>query len=401
MLYKEVFGLDISDTSIEAVQLKKVGKKIKLFAFGRTELEKGVVEDGKIFQKEELAKIIKSLLLKTLPKPISTSYVVISLPESKVFTHIFKFPKVLSKEQIKKALKYEAEAIIPLEPEEIYWDFKVISKTENEQEVFYAACQKEIINDFREVLKKAGLFPLVFEMESLAIARSLISPTLLEKEEGILIADIGARTTILSIFDRNGIRSSVNVPVAGNKFTEAIAEKLKISLSEAEELKKKYGLDETKEKGKIVMILQSILQPILDEIEKSIKYYEKQTGRKIKKILLVGGSAAMPKIDSYLNDNIGLPVKIGKSWLDIKLDSKKVPPILLVNAIGLALRGIERNLAEVDINLLPLETPEMIKKVKFGKVSQWLGRIYAKLSRKYQILNLKEWIRIFKIINFF
>jgi len=426
MFYKDIFGLDISDASIEIIQFRKVRKKIKLIAYGRTELAPGIVKDGKIIHKDKLAKAIKDLLLTTLPKPITTRYLVASLPESKVFTHIFEVPKNLNRKQIRNILNYEAESIIPLDSKGIYWDFKIISQEEKKQEVFYAACSKKNINEFREVFKRADLFPLVFEMESLAVARSLIKPGSIGKDEGILIADIGARTTIISVFDRNGIRSTINIPIAGNKFTEAISQKLEISLKEAERLKRKYGLDiekvtklvskklkfsqllktkknnepekdnEPERAERILLILQSVLQPILEEIKKTIAYYEKKTKRKIKKILLVGGSAAMPKIDSYLADNIGLPVKIGKSWIDINIDSNKVAPILLINAIGLALRGIDKRLNEVDINLLPIEPPETIEKMKAKRFFRWLAKYYVKFSRRFQVLDIREWVLTFK-----
>ena len=55
-------GLDISDLSIKLVQLKKVGTKIKIQAWGKISLPLGLLENGDIKNKPELAKAIKKLI---------------------------------------------------------------------------------------------------------------------------------------------------------------------------------------------------------------------------------------------------------------------------------------------------------------------------------------------------
>jgi len=64
---KKVFGLDICDTSIVAIQLKKQRDRIELVAGGRLELEAGIIENGLILNQEKLSQAIKKLLLKTKP----------------------------------------------------------------------------------------------------------------------------------------------------------------------------------------------------------------------------------------------------------------------------------------------------------------------------------------------
>jgi len=67
MFQKKAFGLDICDTSIVAIQLKKHRGKIELVAAGHLELESGIVKNGLILDQEKLSQAIKKLLLKTKP----------------------------------------------------------------------------------------------------------------------------------------------------------------------------------------------------------------------------------------------------------------------------------------------------------------------------------------------
>lgn len=346
------FGLDISDASIEALQLKKGIGRIKVKSFSRIELPIGVVLDGKILNKDKLVEAILLLLSQGRPRKISEKKVILSLPESKVFTYVFELPANLSRKEIAQFLKEEAGAYIPIDLSQANLDFFTIFKTDVKQEVFFVAVEREIVENLSEVLERSGLDPIAFDMESACLARAMIR----KYDQGVLIVDCGARTTIISIFDKNGIRSTTNIPIAGNKFTEAISQQLKIPFSRAEKLKKTCGLSATKRdrsclEGRIFLILQSVIQPIVLEIKKSISHYETISGRKIKAVYLAGGSALLSKFDQYLSENLALPTKVAtKPWLKIEIPDGKMTPLLL-NAIGLALRGLERDPENAGINL--------------------------------------------------
>jgi len=307
------FGLDISDYSIEVLQLDW-RKKVK--AFSRVLLEKGIIEDGKIMNQEILAKKIREAVKKS---KIKTKNVIFSLPQSKVFVHFFKERRDILKQSSK---------IIPLDPDKIYFSI---------ENGLYIACPKKTVNSYIEVLRKAGLRPVIAEAESVSLGRSL-------GVKDCLTVDIGARTTNLNIFDHSGnLRLSTIVNRAGNHFTQALSSKFKVSLKEAEKIKKECGLDQKKKRGKAMLVLQKEIQEILQEIKEAINFYE----GKINQIILAGGSAQMPKIASYLSANLDIKVVVGKSPITKQLKGKSV----LFNVVsGLALRGV--NLKSSGINLL-------------------------------------------------
>lgn len=347
---KKSFGLDISDTSIEALELEKDGREIKVKSYGRIEIpEKKLVEDGLIKEKELLVKSIRDLLEKVEPEKIKTRYTLLSLPESKVFTHNFELPINLTLNQIREALSYEIESIFPYQSKELSTDFIIISKKEKTQEIFLATSPKKIVNDFKEVLEKAGLIPLVFDMESKSLARALIEK--FEKNKAIIILDIGARTSIISVFDEVGLRFTTNLKIAGNLFTKKISENLNISFDEAEKIKIKDGfLSE-----KFGQILKNESKLICQEIKRVIEYTEKKYNFKIEKIILAGGSSLLPGIEEYFHSEIGLLIEKGNPLTKLSKNnilSKKEKNILFANVIGLALRALEKDPLKVDINLL-------------------------------------------------
>jgi len=334
---KTGFGLDISDFSIEVLELSS---KVKVKTFSRITLEPGIIENGLILDKKKLTKKLKELVAKT---KIKTSQVVLSLPESKVFIHVFKVPKGLKKTNLKDAIAFEAPKVIPLNQEEIYWDCQTISSPAKsaQQSVLYIAVFKNIIDTYIEVLTLAELKPVVFEIESLALARALLLE--LKPVNSLMIVDLGARTTNISIFGKNKqLRWSSTVSVAGKHFTQAIEEKLKKSTEQAEKLKRDKGLSD---KSIVKLILEKELKPIIEEIKNILDFYNEP----VDEIILSGGSAQIPEIVSYLSTKLEKKVSLGKSVITKQL---KGTSILYNTVIGLALKS-RQGAKKGEINLLP------------------------------------------------
>jgi len=368
-------GIDISDYSIEVLQLTK-GRKV--LAYGRILLEEGIVKDGLILQKQKLVEKIKEVLRYTRPNRLEISKklrVILSLPESKTFIYYFELPGELEGENLKQKIFEEASKIVPFGPQEIYWDYLRIldsnsflkknkkNKEENKekglQRILYVGALREIVDSYIEVMELVGLDLIVLDIEADSLSRALLPgkvvTTYFEKFvnylekfiyglEDSMIIDIGARTTNVSIFNKDGVLNlSIVIPIAGNHFTKAIAQKLGKNKEEAELLKRNFGFDEEKLDNKVLPILQLLFQKIIRELKKAIEYYEEKVGREIKKIILAGGSSLLPKIDKYIEANLEKRVILGSPLDRIKnkdVFDIEVPAILFANVVGLALRGV-------------------------------------------------------------
>jgi len=347
---KRGFSLDISDYSIEVLELEKRGEEIVVKNYGRIEIpNKQLVEDGVIKEKEVLINSIKQALEKTEPERIKTRYVLLSLPETKVFSHIFEMPLNLTSNQLREALSYEIESIFPYQVKDLFIDFKTIQKKEKTQEIFLAASPKVVVNGFKEVLEKAGVIAIVFDMESKSLARAMIDK--FEAGKGFLLLDIGARTTIISVFDELGLRFTNNIKLSGNRFSKEVAAALNISLEEAEKIKIQEGFSSEK----FGDVLRKTAEPLCQEIKKAIQYCEEKYGFKVERIIMAGGSSLLPGIEEYFTQQIGISAKRGDPLIKLAKDSilhKKEKNIFFANVIGSALRALEKDPIKCDINLL-------------------------------------------------
>lgn len=338
-LQKKPIGLDISPASVKAVELKKRGEGIIVSKYGNSPLPPNIFSENEIIGKKVLVDRIKKALEEAQPHRIETKYASCSLPEGASFNKLLTLPK-MKRGELEEAVHFQANQFIPLSPEEIYLDWELIPLKKEEKfqiKVFLVAAPKALVDNYLEVLNLAGITPLAFEIETVAMTRSLLP--LLEGDIGTIIFDIGAKTTRIIIFDQGIIQLTGSLLVGGEEITLALARELNLSLEEAEKLKK-HPPREKSFSLRFRKAIGSAMEHIAHEARQSIKFYQEHSGRKVQKAILCGGSAALLGIKRNLSKDLG--IKVEKA--NLSLTGSPIPPsqtLLYTTAIGLALRGQE------------------------------------------------------------
>ena len=343
------FGLDLSDQSVKVAQLRKKNGKMKIYAYGREDIPKGLIEDGEIKNEEEVAEFIKKALFNSKPNPIKSKFVVYSIPEPKGFIRVVELPQ-MEKQDIGDAIRCEAEQLFPIDINESYLDWQVLAGDNSEIiKVLVAMVPSQLVDSYSSVLKKAGLKPIAAEIESVAITRSLISNNQLAKP--ILVIDMGKDRTGFIIFKSPTVQFTASIPICGNSFNEVISKKLKISEEEADKIRKKCGLGLSDEYKNIYKIIQPSLYDMTKYINNLMDYYNEyfKSESDIAKIIICGGEAKMAGMNSFLSLRIKKEVEKGNPWINIiSSEDKKIPPIsrdeslVFVTVLGLAIRGVEQ-----------------------------------------------------------
>lgn len=345
-LKPKAFGIDISDLSLKIVKLKNRGKFFNLVSFGETVIKPGIIEQGEVKNKKVLIENIRRAVKKVNGEKIKTQYVIVSLPEEKAFLQVIHLP-FMTAQEAKKAVYFEAENYIPLPINEVYLDSQIISydaKT-NKLNILIVALPKTIVDPYVSSLRGAGLKPLAFEIESMSISRALVNES--EAHKPLILIDLGENRTGFSIFCEHSLRfTTTHQDICAKKFTEAIAESLKISFKEAETLKLKKGIINNRNNKKISDILMPSLIELVNLIKKYISYCETRYNQKIDKVLLCGGGANLKGLVDFLGQQLKTSVELGNPWINIVSSKSKEHNLLsheeslrYTTAIGLALRG--------------------------------------------------------------
>ncbi|MFH1423361.1 MAG: type IV pilus assembly protein PilM [Candidatus Nealsonbacteria bacterium] len=345
-LRPKAFGLDISDSSLKIVQLKKNGQFFRLASFGETKINPGIVEQGDIKNEKALSENIRKAVKEVCGEKIRTKHVVISLPEEKAFLQVIHLP-LMKEEEVQKAVYFEAENYIPLPIEKVYLDSQIIScdTKANKLNVLIAAMPKIVVDLYINVLREAALEPVALEIESMSISRALIKDN--TDSQALVLVDLGENRTSFSIFLEQSLRFTTTSQISAKNFSETIAQDLKISFKEAEILKIKNGISDNKSGKKNAEALSSTLKDFVNLSEKYINYCQTKYNQKTTKVLLCGGGANLKGLADFLGRQLKTPVELGDPWINItSSQSKKASPLpyeeslRYTTALGLALRGV-------------------------------------------------------------
>jgi type IV pilus assembly protein PilM len=368
--YNSCLGIDIGTYSIKIVELAEKDKVIFLKNYAEFPLiyPEGVSSgaakpyadptNSTYSSSEEIAKFIKTAIKEA---EIETNEANLSLPDFATFFTNFKLP-LMSEEELNNAVKYEARSYIPLPFSEITLDWKVAennSKIDNKNQevskikIIVAAVSNDIINKYKRIAEISGLKINSLESEVFTLQRS-IAP---EKDKIVAVIDIGARSTTCSVFKEGVLNISHSFNFSGNALTDIIIKGKGVNYFDAENLKKEYGLLGIGNEGKEIRDLMiPLVDVIVGESYKTFKHFIQEEGLTIDKVILVGGSAVMPGLKEYLeeefnrnkeNGNIKTEVEIGNPFKNLTYPQElseilqEIGPNYAI-AIGSALKKFEK-----------------------------------------------------------
>ncbi len=182
------------------------------------------------------------------------------------------------------------------------------------------------IQNLTKCIRSLGIEVADLIMEPLASAEAVLESN--EREDGVLLADIGGGTTDLAIFKNDTIYHTSVLPVAGYQVTRDISIGLGITHEMAEEMKKRYGDVTPREidpNAKEISIsgdghsisyndLSEIIKVRIEEVLRLIML-ELPQGEYHKLIpsglVLTGGGANLPGIAELGQKVTRMPVRIG------------------------------------------------------------------------------------------
>ncbi len=337
------FALQLTGSSLKFLQLVEKGGEVRLQSFAHAPLPKELMANDVIADSDGLAAFIE----KTIEAPtfghISTKRVALTLPESKSFVRIIEIPRMADSE-IDNAVLFEAESYVPMPMDQVYYDWRVLESKPETLSLLLVASPKETVDSYSLVLEKAGLQIVAIEVESQSLCRALITEG---STETSLLVDIDSIKTNLIMVEHGNMQFSSSIPIAGNTFTETIAQGLGITKSQAESIKKKVGVSSTPEYPNIRTILLPVLKNLSEEIRNVIKFHYDHSDEKITKLVLSGGNAKDKNLAEYLMEELKdlgeLKIELPDPWQNITNLQKDLPlddadSLRYTSAIGLAER---------------------------------------------------------------
>ena len=233
-------GLDIGSSGIKLVQLKESRGRYILQKFGFKPLEPEVIVDGTVMDEGRVVSAIKELFEET---KIKVKQVAVSISGHAVIIKKISLPP-MPDEELEGQVRLAAEQYIPFDINEVNIDFSVLPSSETggdaqgEMSIILVAAKKDKINELTELVKGAGLLPIVMDVDAFAIENMHAINYPVSQEETTALVNIGASVMNINIVRDGTSLFTRDIPIGGNRYTEAIQREMGMSYEEAEETKK-------------------------------------------------------------------------------------------------------------------------------------------------------------------
>lgn len=338
----DFFGLDIGTTAVRAVQLRGSGPVKALDRYGEMKIEGTTAMSDAKTDRQHVANAVHDLIKQI---GITTKNVAVNVPSHRVFTTISDWDK-MSADELAKTIRYQAESIIPTPLAQSKLDWAILGpspKDPNKKiEVLLSSVPNEFVESRLEVLESVGLNVLAFEPDSMALVRSIIP---FDVKTPQLVLDLGATATDLVIAMDGTPRLARSIPVGSQALVRAAVQNLNIDVKQAEQFVFKFGLGKDKLEGQIYNAIIGTVDGLMNEIEKSIKFFQgRYSNTRLERIIATGGASSLPEFPLYAANKFGISVEIGNSWRNVSFPQSKQNEVLAVSnhfavAAGLAERS--------------------------------------------------------------
>jgi len=163
LIAKKVVTLYIDDTSLKLLVAK--GNQVKKWA--TLPLEPGLIRDGVVADKAEVAAQIKGLLKS---QNVGGRKVIVGLSGLHCLFRVITLPR-LPEAQLAEAVVWETKRALPVPVEELYISWQVVSTAGEETQVFLAALPRNAADTLIETLHEAGVKPYLMDLAPLALAK--------------------------------------------------------------------------------------------------------------------------------------------------------------------------------------------------------------------------------------
>lgn len=234
-------GIDIGANTIKIVEIKG-GKPPSLTGVAIAPTPPNSVDSGGVLDHQAVGAAIKKMVAQA---GFASKAAVVSIAgQNSVVVRILEVPKMAPAE-LKKHMDWEVQRNIPFADGRVHSDYSVVPRESfgagDTIDVALAVAHLDAVDRLVSVTDASGLQPFAIDVEPLALGRSLLLSDPDLKDKNCIIVGIGAQSTSIDIFSKGLLTFPRILPTGGETLTRAIADRLMVPESEADETKLQYA----------------------------------------------------------------------------------------------------------------------------------------------------------------
>jgi len=351
-------GIDIGSSEIKVVEIKKKGGKAVLETYGAISLGSYANLDAGRVTYLPIEKLVEALKEVLKQSGVTTTSAALAIPVQSSLIFNIELPAQLNEGDMDSIIETEARKYIPVPITEVSLDYFPLPKKETsfqeannpdlplipaeKTRVLVVATQNDTIAKYRSLVSQCSLLSSFFEIEIFSSIRSAFEHEL----SLVLLMDLGASRTKLSLVEFGMVTSYHTINRGGADISESISQSFSITFSEAEKMKKDFGLFGNPTQKELADIIKTHIDYIFSEANNVLLAYEKKYNRTISKVILSGGGALFKGIKEVATNNFQLEVEIAHPFSKVEAPAfiekvlETMGPEFSV-ALGLALRKLQ------------------------------------------------------------
>ena len=344
---KLVLGLDIGTSAVKLVELKDTGRGYQVENMAVVPLPPETIVDGSLMDATTVIEAIRELIAQYKIKKRDAA---ISVSGHSVIVKKITLPK-MTESELEENILVEAERYISFDINDVNLDFHILSSPEKDMgehmEVLLVAAKRDLIEDYINVVREAGMNPMIIDIDSFALQNVYELNYPLEIGDLVALCDIGASIMNLNIVRGGRSLFTRDISIGGNLYTEEIQKELSVNFEEAENLK----LGGSSEKGSphvIDKVSNKVSANIALEIAKSLDFFTATfPEEKVARLYLSGGCVKAARLGEIVHERVNIPVATLNPFANIAvnpriIDAEYLKDIssLMAISVGLASRRI-------------------------------------------------------------
>jgi type IV pilus assembly protein PilM len=357
-----LIGLDIGSFAVRAAEVGHDGGRPTLHRFAQVTLPPGAVSDGEVV---DAAVVTAALRRLWSDGGFSSRRVVVGVSSQRVIVRQADVT-AMTEPELRSALNFEAQELIPIPVDEAVLDFQVIDPmlpnpdpgAPPNMRILLAAAQRDMVKSHLAAIRAADLDVVAVDPVALAMLRAVpFDPSGLAEA----VVSIGGDLTTIAIRESNSTRFVRVLNIGGSDLTEALSRELSLNAQSAEDIKRRAA------NGAPVAVAaqaQSALSlrmgGLVDEVRGSLDFFLAQTDtERVSRVILTGGAIQTEGLVERLEMALGSAVEVGNPLAAVTVGKtglseaqlRQSAPYMLA-PIGLALWGTG---SQRPISLMPKE----------------------------------------------
>jgi Competence protein A. len=291
-------GVSISERTVRYISFRPGGAdELHIEHFGEIPLPEGIVSQGEVRDKQRLVEILSKL-----SREKGIRYVRATVPEERAYLFTSNIERVPYRD-LRDAVAFIIEENAPVSLSKSIFSFEVLDKP-NDFKVAVSVLPTDVAQSYIETFEAAGLTPVSFDIESQAIARSLIKKG---DERSHLIIYLGHRRVGFYLVHDEAVQfsSTLSLDVADSENPELIK-------SLKAEIRKFFSFW-------------------------SSKYdINKLPNQKVERIVIGGPYAKDEKLISNIMSDVETPYSLGNVWINVCDVEKRLPDMPFETSLAYA-----------------------------------------------------------------